>query len=194
MFDKLKAIDRQIFIYLNSLGVENYDLFWGTITQIKVWIPLFLFFFYLIIKYYKKDVAIKLSAATIVLVIFVAGLTDLVKNLVGRVRPSNNPDLAEVIRALQTPHNYSFFSGHASSSFALTTFVVLLIRHHTKWAYTFYVWPILLCFSRIYVGVHYPSDILVGALVGTSIAFFCYKWYVKPQILLKHSAYGKPIS
>ena len=90
------------------------------------------------------------------------------------MRPNNVEALGELIRILQKPTNYSFFSGHASSSFSVTTFVVLALRKYTKWIYLAYIWPLIFVMSRIYVGVHYPSDIFVGALVGTAFAFFFY--------------------
>ena len=100
--------------------------------------------------------------------------TGFVKDYVARLRPNNVEALGELIRILQKPTNYSFFSGHASSSFAITTFMVLVLRKFTNWIYLAYIWPLIFVMSRIYVGVHYPSDIFVGALVGTLFAFFFY--------------------
>ena len=80
-----------------------------------------------------------------------------------------------MIRILQKPNNYSFFSGHASSSFAITTFVALVLKEKTRWIFAAYLWPLIFVMSRIYVGVHYPSDIFIGALVGTVFAFIFYK-------------------
>ena len=148
MVEQLKNWDRELFVYLNSLGIEDYDAFWIFVTQIKHWIPNF------------------------------------TKAAVARLRPNNVTDLADVIRILQTPDNYSFFSGHASSSFVVTTFLVLTLREKYKWIYIMYLWPILFIMSRIYVGVHYPGDILVGAFVGTVIAFLFYKSY--QQFLIRY--------
>lgn len=100
--------------------------------------------------------------------------TSIVKDYVARLRPNNVEAFAELIRILQKPSNYSFFSGHASSSFSVTTFMVLALRKFTKWIYLAYLWPLIFVMSRIYVGVHYPSDIFVGALVGTVFAFILY--------------------
>jgi undecaprenyl-diphosphatase len=97
-------------------------------------------------------------------------IRDLTKEYVARLRPNNAANLSDLIRLLHKPTKYSFFSLHASSSFAITTFVVLSLRKFYKHVYLFYLWPLLFVLNRIYVAVHYPSDILVGALVGTSIA------------------------
>ena len=166
MLEKIAEWDRNIFIYLNSLGIEEYDVFWSTVTNITTWIPLFILFFILIWVSYSKKEALFITLTVFVLVGFVMGLTDLTKEFVARLRPNNNGEINMVIRILRSPSSYSFFSGHASSSFSITTLVFLFLRPKYNWAWVFYIWPILFTFSRIYVGVHYPVDILVGALVG----------------------------
>lgn len=178
MLQTLKDWDRELFVFLNSLGIERYDGFWLFVTQSSTWIPLFIFFFILIFYYYrgKKGFTVLFflfltSAATLV-------FTTLVKDYVARLRPNNVESLGLLIRILQTPTNYSFFSGHASSSFAITTFVVLALRNFTSWIYIAYLWPLIFVLSRIYVGVHYPSDIIVGAIVGTVFAYIFY-WLCK---------------
>jgi len=80
----------------------------------------------------------------------------------------------DVIRVLKDPTGYSFFSGHASSSFSIVVYVVLCVRNFSPWVYLAFIWPLLFSLSRIYVGVHYPSDLLVGALVGSLIAFLIF--------------------
>ncbi len=113
-------------------------------------------------------------------------LTTVVKTYVARLRPNNEPLLHDLIRVLQEPHNFSFFSGHAASSFSVTTFVVLSLRGMYKWVYIFYIWPILFASSRIFVGVHYPGDILVGAGVGVLMAGFVYHFYKKALVRLDY--------
>tara|TARA_R110002072_G_scaffold124085_1_gene259494 strand:+ start:13709 stop:14263 length:555 start_codon:yes stop_codon:yes gene_type:complete len=174
MIEILKEWDRDLFVYLNNLGIERFDSFWLFVTQIDTWTPLFIFLILLIYYYYKPRKGTVVFIFTVLVFVVALGLTNLTKDFVGRLRPNNAPELAELIRALQKPNNFSFFSGHASSSFAVTTFIVLALRKYTKWIYFVFIWPLLFITSRIYVGVHYPSDIMVGALVGTSIAFVGY--------------------
>lgn len=175
MFDILKEWDRELFVFLNSLGIEKFDNFWITATQIETWTPLFLLFFFLIFHYFKW----KRGGAILFFLLLTFGITifftGFVKDYVARLRPNNVEALSEVIRILQKPINYSFFSGHASSSFSVTTFMALILRQKTKWIFLAYLWPLIFVTSRIYVGVHYPSDILVGALVGTIFAIIFYK-------------------
>lgn len=179
MWEQLLQWDRDLFVYLNSLGIEDYDTFWVFVTKIENWTPLYLLFFILFFIVYNKRKALIGAGLTLFVFVLTLTLTDLVKNAVGRLRPNNTLDLTDLIRVLQTPDNFSFFSGHAAVSFAMTTFVVLCLRHRFKWTYVFYIWPLLFIMSRILVGVHYPGDVFVGALVGTLIAWCSWKFLGK---------------
>ncbi len=182
MWERLSNWDKQAFIYLNNLGVDRYDFFWIWITQPRHWVPLYIIFILLfVLAFHWRRVLLSILFILITFGVTV-GLTNLVKYNVHRLRPNNTPALKGLIRVLQEPHNFSFFSGHASTSFAVTTFVVMVLRHKFKWIYIFYIWPILFAMSRIFVGVHYPGDILVGSGVGTSIAFLSYWFYQKAVI------------
>ncbi|MGX1930752.1 phosphatase PAP2 family protein [Flagellimonas sp. 2504JD4-2] len=175
MFEKLLQWDQDTFIYLNALGTAKFDAFWVTVTEIKSWIPLFLLFFLLfVIKFPRKKTLIRVSFVSL-LALFITFLTQIIKNWVERPRPCNDESINSFIRILKTPTDYSFFSGHASSSFAIALLVYLLLREKARWTWVFFLWPLLFSYSRIYVGVHYPLDIIVGALVGTLIALLFYR-------------------
>ena len=171
MFDTLKKWDRELFIFLNNLGSDSFDRFWVIVTQIETWTFLFVTFFLLIFKYYKRRKAFYIALFTLLTFGISYFLKYSIKIYVQRLRPNNTPDLAEFIRVLDTPMDFSFYSGHASVSFAITTFLVLSLRKFSHWMYLLFIWPILFSFSRIYVGVHFPSDIIVGFFVGVIIAF-----------------------
>lgn len=179
MLEKILQWDQEIFIYFNGLGVDKFDSFWIVVTNIFTWIPLFILFFVLIsLKYPKKQVFfITLTVAA--LAFFIIFSSNVVKELVERLRPNNNEDINTFIRILKNPSSYSFFSGHSSSSVSITTIIVLFLRKKIKWVWVFYLWPLLFGYSRIYVGVHYPIDLFVGALVGIGAAFMFYVLYKK---------------
>lgn len=166
MIETLVRWDRELFIYLNGLGSEPYDGFWILLTQIRSWTPLFVLFIVLFMLKFPKRRALISIGSVLSLAAFITLLTHLVKEFVGRLRPNNDPALSDLIRVLQHPNDYSFFSGHAASSFAITTLVILLMRDRLKWSWWFLVWPLLFAYSRIYVGVHFPLDIFIGMLVG----------------------------
>ncbi|MET1260953.1 phosphatase PAP2 family protein [Flagellimonas sp. DF-77] len=175
MIETLVRWDHELFIYMNGLGSEPYDRFWIFLTQIRSWTPLFVLFIVLFMLKFPKRRAMISIGSVLSLVAFITLLTHLVKDFVGRLRPNNDPALSDLIRVLQHPNDYSFFSGHAASSFAITTLVILLMRDRLKWSWWFLVWPVLFAYSRIYVGVHFPLDIVVGMLVGVVTGYWFFK-------------------
>ncbi|MEH6407305.1 MAG: phosphatase PAP2 family protein [Leeuwenhoekiella sp.] len=187
MWKQLAEWDSDLFVYLNNLGIDDYDSFWIWITQITHWIPLYILFVLLFFSAFHWHRALMVAFFTLLTAAATLFLTGIVKTHVGRLRPNNQPLLDKLIRVLQEPHNFSFFSGHAATSFAVTTFVVLCLRRTYKWIYIFYIWPILFASSRIFVGVHYPGDILVGAGVGVLMALLFYQFYKKALIKLEYS-------
>ena len=189
MLDRILEWDRETFIYLNNLGIEEYDQFWLIVTQFSTWIPLFALFFILIFIKYPKKEAIYVVLTIVAMIFFVTTLTDLTKEVVARLRPNNDETMNTLIRILKPSSSYSFFSGHSSSSFSATTIVVLFLRNRFKWCWLFYIWPLLFVSSRIFVGVHFPTDIIVGSTVGVLSALFFYNLYVRfiaPYLGLSH--------
>jgi undecaprenyl-diphosphatase len=179
MLDKLLTWDRETFIYLNSLGIEKYDQFWSIATNISTWIPLYILFLFLVIyKAINKEKLLKVLTV-ILMLLFVLFLTGITKELVGRIRPSADAEINTLIRIIKGSDGFSFFSGHSAFSFALTTLVVLFVKDKFKWIWAFYFWPVFLAFSRIYVGVHYPVDLITGAVVGILSGDLFYGIYLK---------------
>lgn len=174
MIEALEKWDRELFIYLNNLGSDSFDTFWLFVTKIESWTFLYVFFLLLIWKFYKKKEAFWVTLLTIFTFVISFGIKYITKTSVQRLRPNNVPEFSETIRVLQFPVDFSFFSGHAAVSFAVTSFLVFSLRNFTKKVYFFYVWPILFSFSRIYVGVHFPSDIFAGAFIGFLIGYGMY--------------------
>lgn len=178
MFEKLLSLDTQFFIFLNSLGSESYDGFWLIITKQTNWIPLFLLLLYLI---YKKT-GIKQTGYLLlfvaVLILATDQITNVFKYTFQRVRPCNNPEINTFIRVVQSRSSFSFFSGHAANSMAVATFLYLILKKQIKFFGLLFLWPLIFAYSRIYLGLHYPLDILSGYFFGGIMGFLMYKGYL----------------
>ena len=186
MLKHLLEWDRNTFIYLNNLGTEDYDLFWVIVTNITSWIPLYILLLALIFLKYPKKEALFISCTIVLLLICILGLTDITKTYFERLRPNNDIEINSIIRILKNPAGYSFFSGHASSSFSLTTISFLFLRKKISIIWLLFIWPFLFAYSRIYVGVHYPLDLITGALSGMLLGFLFYLFYrrfIEPYIV-----------
>lgn len=189
MLEKLLKWDRDTFVYLNGLGIEKYDVFWATVTNISTWIPLFILFLILFFLKFSKKEAFYKFLTVLGLAIFITVITHLTKISVARLRPNNTEEINALIRIIKTPTDYSFFSGHASSSFSITMLVFLFLRKKVKWAILFFIWPILFAMSRIYVGVHFPIDIIVGMVVGLLsgwLFYWLYQRFIAPYSTSAH--------
>ena len=183
MLEKLLEWDRDTFIYLNSLGIEKYDGFWSVVTSISTWIPLFLLFIVLLFLKNGRLEGLYKLLTVLIMVLFVLTVTDVTKEFVARLRPNNDEEINTLIRILKSPTDYSFFSGHAASSFSITLLIFLFLRTKVKWAALFFLWPILFAMSRIFVGVHFPIDILVGMFFGLFSAYLFYRLHPRLSVL-----------
>lgn len=167
--------DRELFIFLNSLGNENWDSFWLIVTNQFSWIFLYLIFVVLIFKAYGWKRTLILLLITAILITFSDQFVNFIKNFYGRLRPNNDPTLKDMIRVLKNSGGYSFVSGHATTSVAVSFFVYLTVVKKYKYLWFIFIWPILFGYSRIYVGVHFPVDVLSGYLLGFLIGYSFYK-------------------
>jgi undecaprenyl-diphosphatase len=182
MLEKILALDTRLFIYLNSLGSETYDGFWLFITKQYNWIPFFLLLFYLI---YSK-IGIKRTGYLLlfvaVLILATDQITNLFKYTFQRIRPCNNPEIKSIIRIVLARSSFSFFSGHATSTMAVSTFLYLIFKKQIKYFGFLFLWPLIFAYSRIYLGLHYPLDIISGYLCGLITGCLMYKVYQFTQI------------
>jgi undecaprenyl-diphosphatase len=178
MLKKLIEIDRDVFVYLNSLGSETFDPFWQNVTRIYSWLPIFAIIFYLAFKRLGWRHALLVIGMIAILLLLTDETTDLIKRSIQRLRPGNNPELANVIRAIIKRPSYSFISGHASSSMAVAFFLYRVLHPYIKYMGLFFLWPLIFAYSRIYLGLHYPGDILMGYLYGLFTGWLILKLYI----------------
>src|SRR6478672_5352021 len=133
MVDKILSWDRDLFVFLNSLGSPAYDGFWLFITKQINWLPIFLLIAYLAFKRLGTRHAVMVVMLMAVLITFTDQTTNLVKFHFERLRPGSNPELAHLIRAVQKRSSFSFFSGHAANSMAAAMLLFLILRRYLKY-------------------------------------------------------------
>jgi undecaprenyl-diphosphatase len=177
MLEKILSLDEKLFVYLNSLGSETFDGFWLFITRQTNWIPFFLVLFYFIYKKIGKKQLLYLLFFIALMLIFTDQMTNLVKYNFQRLRPCNNPEINSFIRIVQSRSSFSFFSGHASNTMAVATFLYFIFKKDYKHLWILFLWPLVFAYSRIYLGLHYPLDILSGFLFGALSGFAFFKLY-----------------
>ena len=194
MLEELLKLDTNLLVYLNSFGTAWRDPIWLAITRQQNWTPLFLVLLYIMYKKIGLERSLLAIAVIALLVLFTDQATNLVKNSVQRLRPTNNPEISGIIRQVQMRYSFSFWSGHAANSMAVTVFIYLIARKYIRYIGFFFLWPLVFAYSRIYLGLHYPSDILSGYLFGLIMGFLGYflfnflnKKYLIPRMERKNT-------
>jgi undecaprenyl-diphosphatase len=189
MLESLLATDQSAFIAIHSFRNEFLDAVMPVITNRWIWIPFYLLLAFWVFSTFKfLAVGILLTAGVLILVSDQGA--NLFKNGIKRPRPCHNVELLHQTTII-TPQGcggpYGFFSGHASNSFALAVFMFLLARKANSakqhlWLLMF-VWAAVVGWSRIYMGVHYPGDVLCGAIFGTGVGAFVFFGLTKMKFM-----------
>lgn len=180
--EQILSLDKELFVFLNGLGSEQYDGFWLIITKQIYWSPLFIAIFYLLQKKMGwKNLGIIILFLAL-LITFTDQTCNFFKNHYQRLRPCNDPEIKDFIRIVLQRSSFSFFSGHAANSMASTMFIVLILRKYYKFAGLLFFFPLVFAYSRIYLGLHFPLDILTGYVFGIFSGTLIYNLY---QFLFK---------
>ncbi|EAQ49657.1 MULTISPECIES: phosphatase PAP2 family protein [Leeuwenhoekiella] len=172
----LKELDHEVFLFLNNLGTETWDPFWLFLTNKWSSIPLYAFLLFLIYKKFGLKGTLYSLVAVALLITATDQLANVFKHGFERLRPCRQEGVMEQARFIAVRcGSYGYFSAHAASSMALAVFVGLILKSKYKWIFpVLLVWALLVGYSRIYVGVHYPGDVLTGIIIGALIALLVY--------------------
>ena len=178
MLDSLLSKDIELLLYLNNLGTLQWDGFWLFVTNKFSAIPLYLVLLFFTYKQYglKKTVIVVLFVA---LLITISDQTsNLFKYGFKRLRPCHDEDIAHLVRLVKSRCGglYAYFSAHAANAMAIAVFFGLLLKSKRSYLLPILVlWAILVAYSRIYIGVHFPLDVLTGMFFGVLYALILYK-------------------
>ena len=173
MLSSLLELDRAAFLAINN-GLSHPWL--NTICLVfrnqSTWYPMYALVIYFLVRTYKKESWKILLAAALMVFVTDQFSANLVKNTFMRLRPCVEPLLAgKVIHLTGSCNGYSFISAHATNHFAIAMFVYQTLRSRFSWWGIAFLWAGLISYAQIYVGVHYPADILGGALLGSFAGF-----------------------
>ncbi len=174
MVEALENLDQRWLLWLNGHHSDFFDRFMYFVSGKYEWIPLYALILAIIIYRYRWK-SLWIILAVVIMITLSDQIANLLKNGVKRFRPCKDPEIGHLVHLVKNycQSSYGFVSGHAANSFALATFLSLLFRK--KWVTTgIIVWAVLVSYSRIYLGVHYPGDVIGGALIGVLLGFGVY--------------------
>lgn len=181
-YSTLYAADKTLLMVFNGSHCPFVDRLAVTLTCGYMWIPLYIALLLLVINYHKTVAQISLVIGMALLAIVLSeGMADLiVKPLVARLRPIHVTLMQDSVQVVNNyrAEGYSFFSAHASNTMAVAVFFSLLVKDRL-FACTLITWALVNCWTRLYLGVHYPSDIIVGVVWGSVSGLFAYTIYNK---------------
>jgi len=174
IINQLIDLDIKVFLALNGLGVDSWDDFWNFVTHRFTWVPVYFLLLYVVFKFSGWKGVMYYAVAVSILILIVDQTTySWFKAVFQRPRPSHNQDIADVIRITgRSGGRWGFISAHASNTFAIAVFLGYQFKKIFKYsAILLITWAVFISYSRIYVGVHYPADLIVGALWGAFVAY-----------------------
>ena len=178
--ETILTYDKELFLFLNNLGNPSWDAFWMFITNKWASIPLYIFLLLLSIKTFGVKKTLWMLLVVGVMVAATDQLTNAFKYGFQRLRPCHDEGVFSMMRLVKSScgGKYGYFSAHAANAFGVATFFSLyFIKNYKRISFFLLLWAILVAYSRIYIGVHFPLDVLTGMTIGAIYAFIFYRLF-----------------
>ncbi|HAP01629.1 MAG TPA: phosphatase PAP2 family protein [Bacteroidetes bacterium] len=182
MINYLKELDKKIFILIHHDGENSFFNFIMPFVRDKYfWTPLYIVFLILIFYHFKKKSWIIIFAVTLLITITDQLSSSVFKPIFHRLRPCQNSELSAYMNhVIDCGSGFGFVSSHAANHFALAVFIGLLFYSRIKWLlFVLLAWAALVCYAQVYVGYHYPADVICGGIVGTIPSVLLYRYLKK---------------
>jgi len=188
IISKLIEFDKQLLLLINSFNNGFFDTFMYTFSKVAVWIPFYASVLYILFKSEGKK-AIWLVLFLVLGVVLADQISVFIKNYFHRFRPSHDPVIANFVHIVNNSRAglYGFVSSHAANTVGFATLSSLFIKNK-NYSIAVFSWAAITCYSRIYLGLHFPGDILGGALTGIAIALFLY--FIAEKFILKRIVFS----
>ena len=179
----LIAKDKAVFLFINQRHTNSFfDWLMPIMRESKTWIPLYILLIVFATIKLKKKVLLWILFAILTIALTDQISSHILKPFFARLRPCADPNFSPQIRLLlnHCSGGFSFTSSHACNHFGVAIFIITsLATYLNNWKYLFIIWAAIICFAQVYVGVHYPLDVLCGGLLGAILGKLTGKYYLK---------------
>ena len=192
MLEFLNYIDTELFLFLNGMHSPFWDNIMWQISRTYIWLPLYALMLFFIFKRMQSKGFVTFFILIILVLVADQGSVHLFKNVFQRLRPCHEAHLADLVHIVngKCGGQYGFVSSHAANTFAFASFIFLFFKN-THFRFFLFAWAALVSYSRIYLGVHYPFDVLGGAVWGFISAYLIFQLH--QMILNKLESTKKPV-